>query len=121
MLPGHSAGPRPRPFFFFLARRSHEWIDPLRRPDAGRGRPAGGTTDLHAAAARARRPQGAGTLGADVVVIRLDEVTLARAEGCALEPVTLFVRAGEIVVLTGPRGAGKSSLLAIAAGALRPT
>jgi ABC-type glutathione transport system ATPase component len=39
----------------------------------------------------------------------------------ALEGVTLTVRAGEIVGLTGPSGGGKSTLAAIAAGRLRPT
>jgi ABC-type ATPase involved in cell division len=55
-----------------------------------------------------------------VFVIRLEGVKLSRGGASALDHVTLAAAGGEIVVVTGPRGAGKSSLLAVAAAALRP-
>lgn len=47
--------------------------------------------------------------------LRLDAVTTGR-----FAPVTLEVRAGETVALTGPSGRGKSTVLLIAAGVLAP-
>jgi ABC-type ATPase involved in cell division len=55
-----------------------------------------------------------------VLVIRLEGVALADERGSGLDHVSLAVSAGEIVVLAGGRGAGASSLLAIAAGVLGP-
>jgi ABC-type ATPase involved in cell division len=52
--------------------------------------------------------------------VGLSGVALRRANQPVLEHVTVAVDAAEIVVLTGSRGTGKSSLLAVAAGALRP-
>lgn len=56
-------------------------------------------------------PAGPGPEG----VLRLDAVT-----GAALAPVTLTVAPGQTVALTGPSGRGKSTVLLIAAGVLRP-
>jgi ABC-type ATPase involved in cell division len=53
-------------------------------------------------------------------VIRLEGVRLQRAGTLVLAHATLAVSAGELVVVTGARGAGKSSLLAVAAAGLRP-
>ncbi len=39
----------------------------------------------------------------------------------ALEPTSVEIRPGEVLVLVGPNGAGKSTLLAILAGALSPS
>jgi ABC-type ATPase involved in cell division len=50
----------------------------------------------------------------------LSGIALARARQPVLEHVTVSVEAGELVLLTGARGSGKSSLLAVAAGLLRP-
>ena len=52
--------------------------------------------------------------------VGLSGVALRRANQPVLEHVTLAVDAGEIVVVTGGRGSGKSSLLAVAAGLSRP-
>jgi ABC-type ATPase involved in cell division len=52
--------------------------------------------------------------------VGLAGIALRRGLQPVIEHVTVAVEAGELVVLTGRRGAGKSSLLAIAAGALRP-
>jgi ABC-type ATPase involved in cell division len=53
-------------------------------------------------------------------MIRLEGVELGAGGTRVLDHVTLAVAGGEMVVLGGARGSGKSSLLAIAAGALRP-
>jgi ABC-type ATPase involved in cell division len=52
--------------------------------------------------------------------VGLAGIALRRGGQPVIEHVTLAVEAGEQVVLTGRRGAGKSSLLAVAAGTLRP-
>jgi ABC-type multidrug transport system ATPase subunit len=52
--------------------------------------------------------------------VGLSGVGLRRANRPVIEHVTLSVGPSEIVVLTGGRGSGKSSLLAVAAGMLRP-
>jgi ABC-type multidrug transport system ATPase subunit len=52
--------------------------------------------------------------------VGLSGVALQRARQVVLEHVTVSIDAGELVVLTGARGSGKSSLLAIAAGLLPP-
>jgi ABC-type lipoprotein export system ATPase subunit len=55
------------------------------------------------------------------LTLRLEAIDLlAGAAARVLDHASLAVSAGEIVVLGGGRGAGKSSLLAIAAGVLRP-
>lgn len=56
--------------------------------------------------------------GADPVA-RLDRVTLRYGETCALEAVSLDLPANRMVGLIGPDGVGKSSLLALLAGARR--
>jgi ABC-type ATPase involved in cell division len=53
-------------------------------------------------------------------VISLDRVVLRRAGKLVLDQLTLGVPRGSIVVVHGGRGSGKTSLLAVAAGALRP-
>lgn len=53
-------------------------------------------------------------------MLRLEDVILSRAGQRVLDRATLVVNNGEIVVLCGPRGAGKTSLLAVAAGTLLP-
>jgi ABC-type ATPase involved in cell division len=52
--------------------------------------------------------------------VGLAGIALRRAGQPVIEHVTVALESGELVVLTGARGAGKSSLLAVAAGALRP-
>jgi putative ABC transport system ATP-binding protein len=53
-------------------------------------------------------------------VIWLEGVSYLRAGGPALVDVTLGVSGGELVVVHGPTGSGKSSLLAVAAGVRAP-
>jgi len=52
--------------------------------------------------------------------LALDGVTLAHGRSVVVDGFDLTVAAGETVALLGPSGSGKSSLLAAAAGFLRP-
>jgi ABC-type ATPase involved in cell division len=53
-------------------------------------------------------------------LIRLEGVCFARGGKAVLDQVTLAVNPGELVVVQGPRGAGKSVLLGIVAARLAP-
>ncbi len=53
--------------------------------------------------------------------MRLEAVRLERGERAVLQNVSFSLRSGEKVGLVGANGAGKSSLLALAAGQLRPS
>jgi ABC-type ATPase involved in cell division len=53
-------------------------------------------------------------------LIRLEGVSFAPGGKTVLDQVTLAVKAAELVVVQGPRAAGKSALLAIAAARLHP-
>ena len=54
-------------------------------------------------------------------MLRLFGVSLSIAGNRILEEVSLQARAGELVIVEGGRGAGKSALLRIAAALRRPT
>ena len=53
-------------------------------------------------------------------LLRLDQVTGARGGRILFEGLNLALEPGEAALVTGPNGVGKSSLLRIAAGLLRP-
>ena len=53
--------------------------------------------------------------------IELERVAVHFGSYCALEEVTLTVAAGEFAAIVGPTGCGKSSILNLVAGLLRPT
>jgi ABC-type ATPase involved in cell division len=53
-------------------------------------------------------------------VIRLERVSLSRGGRAVLSEANLVVGRGELVVVLGPRGAGKSALLAVAAARQAP-
>lgn len=55
------------------------------------------------------------------VIIRLEHVTMMRDERMVLDDVTLSVHEGDFVDITGPNGGGKTTLLRIILGLLRPT
>ncbi|MDY6816957.1 MAG: ATP-binding cassette domain-containing protein, partial [Pseudomonadota bacterium] len=55
--------------------------------------------------------------GAAAPIARLREVTLRYGEVCALDDISLDIPAGCMAGLIGPDGVGKSSLLALVAGA----
>jgi cell division transport system ATP-binding protein len=54
-------------------------------------------------------------------VIRFHHVTKEYAKGVALKDVSLHIAKGEFVFLTGHSGAGKSTMLKLMYGALRPS
>ncbi len=53
--------------------------------------------------------------------IELQDLTLARAHGFTLGPLTLSIPAGQRTALVGPSGCGKTTLLRLIAGLERPT
>lgn len=63
------------------------------------------------------------TAAARVSTLLLFDLTYRPGQGdrALFEPVTLSVGPGETVALTGPSGIGKSTVLLLAAGALRPS
>lgn len=63
-------------------------------------------------------PDGKGAVG--LVHLQVTNLTRAFAGRVVLDALSFSVRPGEIVVVTGPNGVGKSTLLKILAGLLRP-
>lgn len=53
--------------------------------------------------------------------LRLEQVSFGYGNGMVLRGVDLTIEAGERVALLGPNGVGKTTLLRLAAGVLRPT
>lgn len=54
-------------------------------------------------------------------IIRLSHVTMERDERIVLSDINLTVNRGDFVAITGPNGGGKTTLLRIILGLLRPT
>ena len=59
-------------------------------------------------------------VGAPIPAIRLRGVTAGYGERIALEDVDLEIPAGALVAVVGPNGGGKSTLLKLIAGVLKP-
>ena len=86
--------------------------------------PRGPALDWLAANRPGYLPGEAAALGDDQAegeeLCRLDDVTYGYVEEPVLRGVSLTLRRGEIVALTGPNGIGKTTLAKIAAGLLTP-
>ncbi len=54
-------------------------------------------------------------------LLTASDLVFERAGEAVFEPVTLSVRAGDVLALTGRNGAGKTTLLRALAGVIRPT
>jgi energy-coupling factor transporter ATP-binding protein EcfA2 len=66
-------------------------------------------------------PIGGGRGASGEIVCELDSVDFAYGAALAVEAFELELRRGEIVVLTGPNGSGKTTIAKLAAGLLEPT
>jgi putative ABC transport system ATP-binding protein len=64
---------------------------------------------------------GEAMIGAEQVIVRLDNVRKEYGDTTALDGVSLEIRAGEAVAVMGPSGCGKSTLLNMIAALDRPT
>lgn len=73
--------------------------------------------DLPAAPAHAAPPSQPAPRRA---VVQAKDLTLTSARGTVYGPVSLHVREGDLVVLQGPQGSGRTSLLLTLAGRMRP-
>jgi branched-chain amino acid transport system ATP-binding protein len=56
-----------------------------------------------------------------VTALRIEGLTVPRANRTVLREVSLEISAGEVTTLLGPNGVGKSTLVLAVAGVLRPT
>src|SRR6187397_2518970 len=56
-----------------------------------------------------------------MTALRIEGLTVPRANRTILREVSLEISAGEVTTLLGPNGVGKSTLVLAVAGVLRPT
>jgi ABC-type multidrug transport system fused ATPase/permease subunit len=55
------------------------------------------------------------------VMLRFEQVLLSLSNGKTLGPVTLALKAGDVLAVAGPTGSGKSALLSLCSGTLQPS
>ena len=84
------------------------------------GSPASAIAQEHEAASRAKVGGPVQVVGAPAPAIRLQGVTAGYGDRVALESVDLEIQVGALVAVVGPNGGGKSTLLKLIAGVLKP-
>lgn len=69
---------------------------------------------LQTAREKLRLPEGS-------AILRFEQVLLSLSNGNTLGPISLALKAGDMIAVTGPTGSGKSALLSLCSGTLRPS
>ncbi|MBV9350165.1 MAG: thiol reductant ABC exporter subunit CydD [Mycobacterium sp.] len=66
-------------------------------------------------------PRGRRTVSAHGAAIRIEKLSVSGRDGCAPRDLTAVIEPGQVTILTGRNGAGKSTTLQVIAGLTAPT